>query len=90
MRENVDKMASCASFFNMHTFTYNRNQFFEVYIIYLYVNRITKSEDDYLNINKITVYKVQRWYEGKARLWDLRADLQPLAWLLFKFRFRLI
>ena len=55
MWENVDKMASCVSFFNMRTFTYNRNQFFELYIIYLYVNRIRKREDDYLNINKIIV-----------------------------------
>ena len=55
MRENVNKMASCTTFFNMRTFTYNRNQFFEVYIIYLYVNIITKSEDDYLNSNKIIV-----------------------------------
>ena len=55
VRENVNKMASCTTFFNMRTFTYNRNQFFEVYIIYLYVNIITKSEDDYLNSNKIIV-----------------------------------
>ena len=53
MRENVNKMASCASFFNMRTFTHNRNQFFQVYIVYLYVNIITKSEDNYLNNNKI-------------------------------------
>ena len=55
MWENVNKMAPCASFFNMRTFTYNRNQFFKVYIIYLYVNIITKSEDDYLNSNKMIV-----------------------------------
>ena len=38
MPENVNEMASCANFFNMrftnNFFTYNRNQFFEAYIIY--------------------------------------------------------
>ena len=55
MWENVNKMASCVSFFNMRTFPYKANQFFEVYIIYLYVNITTKSEDNYLNSNKIIV-----------------------------------
>ena len=36
MRVNVNEMASCANFFNMRAFTYNRNQFFEAYIIHLY------------------------------------------------------
>ena len=58
----------------MRAFTYNKNQFFEAYIIYLYVNIITKRENDLSNSNKIIVQKVQRWYEGKARLLDLRAD----------------
>ena len=57
MPENVNKIASYANFFNMrftnNFFTYNRNQFFEAYIIYLYVNIITKSENDHLNSNKI-------------------------------------
>ena len=55
MRENVNKMASCANFFNMRAFTYNRNQLFEAYIIDLYVNIITKSENDQFNSNKIIV-----------------------------------
>ena len=55
MRENVNKMASCANFFNMRGYTYNRNQFFEAYIIYLYVNIITKSEDHHFNSNNVTV-----------------------------------
>ena len=55
MRENVNKMASHANFFNMRSFTYNRNQFVEAYIIYLYVNIITKSENDHFNSNKIIV-----------------------------------
>ena len=75
MRENVNEMANI---FNMRAFTYNRNQFFEVKIIYLFVNIITKSENDHFNSNKIIVEKVQRWYEGKATSW-----LQPLACLLF-------
>ena len=41
MQENVNKMASCANFFNMRVFIYNRNQFFEGYVIYLYVNIIS-------------------------------------------------
>ena len=55
MRENVNKMVSYANFFNMPALTYNRNQFFEAYIIYLYVNIITKSENDPFNSNKIIV-----------------------------------
>ena len=51
MQENVNKMTSCANFFNMRGFTYNRNQFFEAYIIF--VNIMTKSEDDNFNSNKI-------------------------------------
>ena len=39
----------------MRFFTYNRNQFVEAYIIYLYVNIITKSENDHFNSNKIIV-----------------------------------
>ena len=78
MPENVNKVASYTNFFNMrftnNFFTYNRNQFFEAYIIYSYVNIITKSENDHFNSNKIIVWKVQHWYEGKARLWDLRAE----------------
>ena len=81
MQENVNKVASCANFLNMRPFTYNRNQFFEVYIIYLYVNIIMKSQNDHFNSNKIIVWKVQRWYEGKARLWDLRTDCS--LWLAF-------
>ena len=38
---------------HMRAFTYNRNQFFEVYIIYIYVNIMTKSENDHFNSNKI-------------------------------------
>ena len=53
MRENVNKRASCANFFNMGAFMYNTNQFFEAYIIYSYVNMITKSENDNFNSNKI-------------------------------------
>ena len=57
MRENVNKMASCVNVFSMRAFTYNRNQFFEAYIIYLYVNIMTKSENfvavDHFNSNKI-------------------------------------
>ena len=55
MRENVNKMTSCANIFIMRAFTYNRNHFFESYIIYLYVNTITKSENDHFNTNKIIV-----------------------------------
>ena len=36
MLENFNKMAASANFFKMQAFTYNRNQFFEAYIIYLY------------------------------------------------------
>ena len=52
MRENINKMASCANFFNMRAFKYSRNQFFEAYIIYLYLNTITKSENDHFNSKK--------------------------------------
>ena len=38
---------------HMRAFAYNRNQFFEVYIIYIYVNIMTKSENDHFNSNKI-------------------------------------
>ena len=55
MWENVNKMALCANFFNIRAFTYDRNQFFEAYIIYLYVNIITNSENDDFNSNKIIV-----------------------------------
>ena len=91
MLENVNKVASCANFFNMrfnnNFFTYNRNQFFEAYIIYSYVNIITKSENDHFNSNKVILWKVQCWYEGKARLLQQRSTslLQPLACLLFVF-----
>ena len=37
MQENVNEMASCANVFNMRAFTFDRNQFFEACIIYLYV-----------------------------------------------------
>ena len=60
MREKVNKMASCANFFNMCAFMHNRNQFFEAYIIYLHVNIIIKSENNHFNSNKIIVLKVQR------------------------------
>ena len=59
MPENINKMVSCANFFNMRAFTYNINQFFDAYIIYLYVNITTKSENDHFVINKIIVEKVQ-------------------------------
>ena len=91
MPENVNKVASCANFFNMrftnNFFTYNRNQFFEAYIIYSYVNIITKSENDHFNSNKVILWKVQCWYEGKARLLQQRSTslLQRLACLLFVF-----
>ena len=55
MRENVTKMALCANLFNIRAFTYNRNQFFDACIIYLYATLIMKSEYDYLNSNKIIV-----------------------------------
>ena len=47
MPENVNKMASCAKFFNVRAFANNRNRFFDPCIIYLSVNKITKSEDDH-------------------------------------------
>ena len=55
--ENVNKMASYANFFNIRAFniTCNRNQFFEACIIYLYVNKIAKSENDHFDSNKIIV-----------------------------------
>ena len=74
MRVNVNKMASCANFFNMCSFTYKRNKFFEAYIIHLYVNIITKSKMILLTATKSLRKKVQHWYEGKAYLWDRRAD----------------
>ena len=40
-------------FQHARAFTYNRNQFFESYIIYLYVNIITKRENDHFNSSKI-------------------------------------
>ena len=52
MREKVNKMTSCANIFIMRAFMYNRNHFFESYIIYLYVNTITKSENDHFNSKK--------------------------------------
>ena len=55
MTENINKMASCATFFNMRAFAFNRNQLFEACIIYLYANIITKSENDHFNSNKIIV-----------------------------------
>ena len=36
MQEIVNKMASCANFFNMGAFTYNRHKFFEAYILSIY------------------------------------------------------
>ena len=53
MRENVNKKASCAKFFDTSVFTYNRNQIFEAQITYLCVNIITKSENDHFNSIKI-------------------------------------
>ena len=55
MQENINKMASRANFFNMRKFTYHRNQFFEAYIIYLYVSIIKKSENVHFNSNRIIV-----------------------------------
>ena len=55
MWDDVNKIASCANSFNMRAFTYNRNQLFEAYIIDLYANIITKSENDQFNSNKIIV-----------------------------------
>ena len=55
MRKNVNKMALCGNFFNIHGFTYNRTQFFEAYMIYLYVNIITKNKNYHFNSNKVIV-----------------------------------
>ena len=58
MPENINKMVSCAKFFDMRVFADNINQFFDAYIIYLYVNITTKSENDHFISNKIVVLKV--------------------------------